>query len=147
MVCFLYILYDPQFKRFTHSHAEPNKMRTVMDAIRHYYASESMTATPYRLEYIYTYTHEADCLMRRFLVETAAVRCTAEGEKSISASLRDVLLKLPELTIDFMEALIRVNVDGYEDPRHGVECVWHRHEVTGKCASEGPGEAWQAVEM
>lgn len=91
-----------------------------MDLVRRYYASDNMTATPYRLEYIYTYTHEPDCLMRRFLVETAAVRCTYEG--AVSESMRGVLAK-PDLEMDFMDALIRVGKEEYTDARHGSRCL------------------------
>jgi len=114
-----------------------------MDTIRHYYASENMTATPFRLEYIYTFTHEAECLMRRFLVETAAVRCVAEG--GVSAALRGVLSKQEEMEGDFMDALIRVGKEEYVDARHGPECAWHRHEVTQACVAE-PAEAWQSTD-
>jgi len=92
-----------------------------MDTFRHYYAAENMTATPYRLEYIYAYTHEPECLMRRFLVETAALRCTAE--ESVSEALRGVLVGKEVLQMDFMNALIRVGREDYEDGRHGAACL------------------------
>nr|POE54332.1 succinate dehydrogenase assembly factor 2, mitochondrial [Quercus suber] len=49
----------------------------VMDLVRNYYATEHISASPYRLEYIYTYTSGPNP-MRRFLVSTAAFRALAE---------------------------------------------------------------------
>lgn len=50
-----------------------------MDLTRNYYATEHMSASPYRLEYIYAYTATSNP-MRRFLVSTAAFRALAEGD-------------------------------------------------------------------
>ena len=129
-----------------------------MDLVRHYYAEQSMTAPAYRLEYIYTYTHSPNP-MRKFLVSTAAYRALEEAPRitsthpmaqeafhapgsHISESIKHVLIKNPEMATDFVEELIKLHRDGEHDARHGVDCLWHEHQQTAKCALQRV-EPWQ----
>lgn len=115
----------------------------VTDSIRHYYFLEKMTASPLRLEYIYTYTAEPN-LMRKFLVETAAYRTLCEPDAPLSGSLRGVLEKNSEMAMDFIEAVVTLHHNGLQDVRkEGNDCAWHVHAHSPPCAKV-PGEAWQA---
>ncbi|EMC92479.1 hypothetical protein BAUCODRAFT_126461 [Baudoinia panamericana UAMH 10762] len=114
----------------------------VMDHIRAYYASADMSASPYRLEYIYAYTSQPN-LMRTFLVETAAWRVLNEGSSTtpsgatgelgerggVSPALFEVLEKGGrELREDFVRALVKFGRDEgqeAEDPRRGLRRDWH----------------------
>lgn len=97
-----------------------------MDLTRHYYHNEKMTAPAFRLEYIYTYTHEPN-LMRNFLISTAAYRCLVEATSVpgvyVSDSIRGVLAKNNEMTIDFAESSIQLHKTGLPDPRAGDDCA------------------------
>ena len=107
-----------------------------MDLIRHYYATQNMTAPSYRLEYIYAYTHGSNH-MRTFLTSTAAYRALEENPKNslvrahtsmtpgshLSESLKGALQKNPEMATDFAEELIKLHRDGEHDARHGVDCA------------------------
>lgn len=116
-----------------------------MDLTRTYYRSEKLTAPAFRLEHIYTATHEPN-YMRTFLVQTAAFRIMCEQpedeEKLISDSMRGVLAKNNEMAVDFAEAALELSKKG-ADPRRGSDCDWHVHEKTPKCETI-PGEAWQS---
>lgn len=95
-----------------------------MDLIRHYYARERMTAPAFRLEYIYTYA--GPCLMRDFLVATAAWRSLSENptaqDAHVTDSMRGVFIKMPEIAVDYADALIQLHRAGL-DPRKGVDCA------------------------
>ena len=108
----------------------------VMDLVRYYYSDQNMTAPAYRLEYIYTYTHQANA-MRTFLVSTAAFRALEEAPRNevtaenpmltpgayLSGSIKDVLAKNPEMAVDFIEEVIKIHRDGELDARHGPDCA------------------------
>lgn len=97
-----------------------------MNLTRHYYHGEKMTAPAFRLEYIYTYTHEPN-LMRSFLIQTAAYRALCEQTSVpgayISDSIRGVLAKNNEMAMDFGEATVQLHKSGLQDPRTGVDCA------------------------
>lgn len=112
--------------------------QTVMDLFRTYYAETGMTAPPFRLQYIFTYTAEPNP-MRRFLVETAAWRSIYGGE-GISEAMKEVLGDRT-MAVDYMEALVKLGKDSGADPRGGGHCAWHVHERTRKC--EETVEPWQ----
>jgi hypothetical protein len=103
----------------------------VMDLVRGYYHATNMSSPPYRLEYIYENTRGSN-KMREFLVSTAAQRVVAEG--GMSSVTRDVLGQGGELTMDFIDALIKVQggEDG-GDVRKGNNCAWHKHVETRAC--------------
>ncbi|TKA83960.1 hypothetical protein B0A55_00231 [Friedmanniomyces simplex] len=115
----------------------------VIDLIRAYYATGNLTAPPYRLQYIYTYTPTANPL-RKFLVATAAWRALYGGEAGggISDAMKEVLGADRALAGDFMQALVVLGRDAGKDPRRGGRCVWHLHEGTRKC-EEGGVEPWE----
>ena len=97
-----------------------------MDLVRHYYAIESMTAPAFRLEYIYTYTHEPNT-MRSFLISTTAFRALCETPQVagvfISDSVRTVLAQNSEIALDFVEALVTLSKNGLPDARRGADCA------------------------
>ncbi|KAF2485339.1 hypothetical protein BDY17DRAFT_293393 [Neohortaea acidophila] len=128
----------------------------VMDLVRDYYREQNMTAAPYRLEYIYTITHGPNH-MRAFLVSTAAFRLLEEHSKSpavteptpassgnafISESMREVLSKNAELSVDFANELVNLHRNGEHDARRGSDCHWHVHTHTQACPAEKT-EPWQ----
>ncbi|CZT17481.1 uncharacterized protein RCC_03315 [Ramularia collo-cygni] len=98
----------------------------VMDLIRNYYRAERMTAPAFRLEYIYTATHEPNA-MKLFLLQSAAYRILCEQPDDsghlISDSIRGTLSKNNEMAVDFAEAVIELSRNGLADPRHGSDCV------------------------
>lgn len=97
-----------------------------MDLTRTYYRTEDMTAPAFRLEYIYSVTHEPNAL-RAFLLQTAAFRALCEkpddSGRLISDSVRGVLSKNNEMAVDFAEALIEESKNDLADPRHGPNCA------------------------
>ena len=107
-----------------------------MDLVRHYYREQNMTAPSYRLEYIYAYTHQPNH-MRTFLVSTAAFRTLEEQPKidlttplpmlhhssHLSSSIKEALIKNPEMATDFVEELINLHRNGAHDARHGANCA------------------------
>ncbi|OCK79820.1 hypothetical protein K432DRAFT_354170, partial [Lepidopterella palustris CBS 459.81] len=50
----------------------------VLDQIRQYYTDTGFTASPFRLDYVYTHTNEP-CDLRDFLVESAASRILSQA--------------------------------------------------------------------
>ena len=153
-ISLIYLHSSRHVRRFANSCA-------VMDLVRHYYAEQNMTAPAYRLEYVYTYTHGANH-MRHFLVSTAAFRCLEETPhpdlaaanpmlhktfyapgSHVSDSIKAVLMKDPEMAIDFIEELVRLRRNGELDARHGADCEWHVHQHTPKCKTERH-EPWQS---
>ncbi|KAK4556678.1 hypothetical protein LTR86_006249 [Recurvomyces mirabilis] len=127
----------------------------VMDHTRTYYHTSTMTASPFRCQYIYTYTPGPN-LMRKFLISTAAWRAlydhTSKPEHNdettntdtpgLSTAMMEVLAKDPIMSADFMHALIEFGRQVAGDPREGGRCVWHVHEGTSKCVEEGL-EPWE----
>ena len=132
-----------------------------MDLVRHYYASQNMTAPAYRLEYIYNFTHGPN-YMRRFLTSTAAFRALEEAPRQeitaanpmlhktfyapgsyISQSIQHALGRNSDLAVDFAEALVRLQRSGEHDVRHGQACEFHVHETSAKCKNERL-EPWQS---
>lgn len=100
-----------------------------------------MTASAYRLEYIYTYTYSPN-EMRTFLVSTAAFRALEEAPSAevtaanpmlhhtfyapgshLSESMRNALTKSPDMAADFVEQLIKLHRNGEHDARHGLDCA------------------------
>lgn len=124
-----------------------------MDLTRTYYLSANLTASPYKLEYIYRTPDTDSNPMRRFLVATAAFRALTEGAVEgkttdgqplyISSSMNEVLLRNPFLITDFTNALITAQREGLPDARKGLMCAWHVHELTPKCRKEAPAEPWE----
>lgn len=119
-----------------------------MDTVRRHYLVENMTASPFRLDYIYTYT-QPPCLMQKFLISTAAFRClddhTANGEDStMSDALRASLVKDSQMFGNFEHAMIHAHQSDMQDMRRGPDCAWHKHETTAKCpADDERVEPWQ----
>lgn len=70
--------------------------RAALDLIRHYYASQNMTAPAYRLEYIYQMTH-GDNAMRRFMINTAAFRALEEAPRQEITAANPMLHKTVSL--------------------------------------------------
>lgn len=101
----------------------------VMDLTRAYYRQTDMSSPPYRLEYIYENTSGPN-KMKDFLVASAAQHAVQEG--GVGAVMRDVLGQGGDLTMDFVDALVKVQADG-TDVRKGKDCEWHIHEQTRKC--------------
>ena len=103
-----------------------------MDLIRDYYAVENMTASPFRLEYIYQYTSGPN-LMRKFLVSTAAFRSLAEKSvegtaadgsvEYLSTSMKSMITKNGDFCVDFVDSLVRLYRLALPDPRHGIACA------------------------
>jgi hypothetical protein len=97
-----------------------------MDMIRHYYASQDMTASTFRIEYIYAYTHDSN-LMRSFLLSTAAYCALVEALKSspepLAIALRDLLAKNNEITLDFIDSMLSLQKSHLADPRAGAKCL------------------------
>ncbi|KAK5674615.1 hypothetical protein LTS10_012616 [Elasticomyces elasticus] len=114
-------------------------MNDVIDLVRDYYTQGGLTAPPYRLQYIYTYTSEPNP-MRKFLVSTAAWRSMYGGE-GISDAMKEVLGD-KTLAVDYMQALIVLGKDDSKDPRKGSHCSWHTHYDTKMCPFE-TSEPWQ----
>lgn len=120
-----------------------------------------MTAPAYRLEYIYTYTHEPN-KMRELMVSTAAYRALEDSHAPpnlsnagplmhqtfyasgsyVSDSIKGALFKNPEMAMDFVEALVKLHRCGEHDPRAGPDCDWHVHDQTSRCRTE-LAEPWQ----
>jgi hypothetical protein len=106
----------------------------VMDLTRAYYRATDLSSPPYRLEYIYENT-SGPSKMREFLVATAAQRVIADG--GMGGVMRDVLAQGGELTVDFIEALVKVQTEESPDVRRGRDCSWHNHGETRKCHQAG----------
>ena len=109
----------------------------VMDLTRAYYRATHMTSPPYRLEYIYENTQGPN-KMREFLVATAAQRTIADG--GMGGVMRDVLGQGGELTVDFLEALVRFQAEEGHDVRRGRDCLWHKHVETRRCRKNATEE-------
>ena len=97
-----------------------------MDMVRHYYASQDMTAPAFRIEYIYAYTHESN-LMRSFLVSTAAYCALVEASKNtpepLTAALRELLTSNNEIALDFIDSMLFLEGNHLGDPRTGSKCL------------------------
>ena len=131
---------------------------TTMDLVRHYYHSQSMTAPPFRVEYVYANTSGSN-YMRDFLVATAAYRALSKGHgdddssmdpsnpDALSEGLKDALRGGGDLPVDFCEELVERSKDEMEDPRKGDNCKWHQHSEgpfgTMKCAKWSGFEAYE----
>lgn len=102
----------------------------VMDLVRAYFRAANLSSPPYRLEYIYENTRGPN-KMREFLVGTTAQRVVADG--GMSNVMKDVMGQGGGLTVDFMEALIKVQGDKGTDVRRGRNCNWHKHVETRPC--------------
>ncbi|EKG10246.1 BTB/POZ-like protein [Macrophomina phaseolina MS6] len=113
----------------------------VMDQIRAYYRKSNMTAPAYRLEYVFENTSGPNHL-RRFLVSTAAYRYLCEREPRLSDSMRGVVAKGGELTVDFAEALAALHQNELMDVRRGPDCAFHDHVETQVCKVRIP-EAYE----
>lgn len=136
---------------------------TVMDHMRTYYHTSRMTASPFRCQYIYTYTLVPNP-MRTFLISTAAWRALYDhsdpnthshangagtehdsslstSDHGLSSAMKEILSGNETMSLDFIQALIEFGRDGGSDgkgdPREGLKCVWHCHESTTKCVEEG----------
>lgn len=114
---------------------------TVMDLVRQYYHGENMTAPAFRLEYVYANT-KGPCLMRNFLVSTAAYRALAEPT-GISDSMSSVLKQGGNVAIDFANALVTLEKNERIDVRKGDPCIWHEHTVAPKCEPWGGFEPFE----
>lgn len=113
----------------------------VMDMVRMYYRTENMTAPPYRLEYLYANTDRA-CMMRKFLVGTAAYRAICEG--TMSQSIKEIVSGGGEVSVDMAMAIIDCHKNGLVDYRRGLDCVWHEHHDSTRCKAKSV-EPWQNV--
>ncbi|KAK5117047.1 hypothetical protein LTR62_006768 [Meristemomyces frigidus] len=62
-------------------------------------------------------------------------------DHGLSDAMKEVLTKDTTMSLDFMQALIEFGrdggSDGKSDPREGLKCTWHIHEMTKKCVEEG----------
>ncbi|KAK4995374.1 hypothetical protein LTR66_004790 [Elasticomyces elasticus] len=116
----------------------------VMDQVRAHYRIHNMTASPFRLEHIYTATATPNH-MRNFLITTAAYRALCEVPIApnvyISDSMKGVLVRGSVITTDFVEALIKLQLNVTEDVRRGDPCVFHVH--SGKKCEKYTAEPWQ----
>ena len=101
-----------------------------------------MSSPPYRLEYIYDNTSGPN-KMRGFLIATAAQRAVAEGGIG-GTVMRDVLAQGGELTVDFMDALIRFQAEEGHDVRRGRDCLWHKHVETKSCRTKASDDESRA---
>lgn len=107
-----------------------------MDLVRAYYRHQSMTAPAFRIEYIYTMTTLPNH-MRNFLGQTAAYRALCETPPApgvyVSESIKGVVRKIPDLAVDFAEALVKLSRNDITDPRKGENCKWHEHSDGKLC--------------
>ncbi|KAI5274410.1 hypothetical protein E4T47_02530 [Aureobasidium subglaciale] len=113
----------------------------TIDLVRSYYRSNNMTAPTFRLEYMYTFT-ETPNKMRKFLVETAAFRALcgeppAKGEY-LTDSMKTLIKKGGEFSVDFAHSLARLTKEDFPDPRKGSKCDWHEHADGKACEKELP---------
>ena len=101
-----------------------------MDLCRAYYRHSSMTAPAYRIEYIYAYTSVPNH-MRNFLLTTAAYRCLCDAPIApgihLSDSMRGLVAKGGDVSVDFTESLIKLSKNGIVDVRRGADCTFHEH--------------------
>lgn len=102
----------------------------VMDLVRTYYATHSLTAPPYRLEYIYKSLPDSNP-MRAFVLSSAAWR--AVHEPPLSESMKALLAKNGALAADFVEAILKHAQDPVYDVRATEACEWHVHHLTPPC--------------
>jgi len=107
----------------------------VMVLIRDYYHTEKMTAPAFRLDYVYSNLAEP-CLMRTFLVSTAAYRALDEPN-GISDSMKGVLKQGGDISVDYATALLNLAKNDRVDVRKGDPCAWHEHTITQKCPGWG----------
>lgn len=125
----------------------------VMDFVRHYYHVESMTAPPFRLEYVYANTSGRN-KMREFLVATAAYRVLSKGHTepedtgALNEEMENLLRGGGDFAVDFTKKLVEEAKDDMEDPRKGDDCNWHEHSDgsfgTRRCASWKGFEAFES---
>jgi len=116
---------------------------TVMDLVRGYYHSRNMTAPAFRLEYVYGNTFEP-CLMRHFLVTTAAYRALL-GPEGLSDSMKAILRNGGDVAVEFDVCLVLLARNEMPDARKGDPCDWHEHTVTPKCPPWGGFEAYESA--
>ena len=122
----------------------------VMDAVRHYYSQEQMTAPPFRLDYIYANTSGPN-KMKDFLVATAAYRVLSKGlpesdsvgytfkqTEPVSDSLKGVLRGGGDVAPDFVDKLILLARNDMEDPRKGDDCKWEKVENPSESTEANP---------
>jgi hypothetical protein len=102
----------------------------VTDLVRTYYREKNMTAPPFRLNYIYEHTPEP-CAMRRFLVATAAYRVLHQG--GLSNVMKDLIEAGGQLAVDLTDQMARMHRDRVPDPRVGLNCAYHDHDMQGGC--------------
>jgi len=112
----------------------------VMDLCRAYYRLGNMTAPAYRIEYIYTFTKTPNH-MRNFLITTAAYRALCEAPvgpgEHLSDSMKELIGKGGDVSLDFAEALIKLNKNGIVDVRRGSNCTFHEHSDGKYCQALG----------
>jgi hypothetical protein len=97
----------------------------VTDLVRIHYRTNNITASPFRLHYIYTHTNHP-CGMRRFLLASAAYRVLGQG--ALSNIMHDLVENGGELAADFAGELVRMHRDRVPDPRKGKACEWHDYD-------------------
>ncbi|KAH0109142.1 hypothetical protein KCU66_g13098, partial [Aureobasidium melanogenum] len=111
----------------------------TIDLVRLYYHENNMTAPTFRLEYIYTFTKTPNH-MRKFLTETAAFRalCGEPAAKGVflSDSMKTLISKGGDFSVDYAHSLIKLAKDDFPDPRKGSKCDWHEHANGKLCAKE-----------
>jgi hypothetical protein len=112
----------------------------VLTQVKVYYRVYKMTASPFRLEYIYAAT-EGPNQMREFLVGTATERVVCEGR--LSSVMKEVLAKRGDFAVDFVQALLQCARNDREgDGRKETEFGYGRDEhvdlkTWGRQVSEG----------
>lgn len=108
----------------------------VMDQVRQYYHSNSMSAPPSRLVYIYQGTN-GPCLMREFLVYTAAQRAVTKSERenrnAVTRHMRELIAKGGKFSTDYVDAVIALHLTPGLDVRGGNVCRWHKHVHSAPC--------------
>ncbi|KIW07736.1 uncharacterized protein PV09_01666 [Verruconis gallopava] len=109
----------------------------VMDLIRAYHRGSNSSCPPYRLEYIYENTSGPN-KMREFLVSATAYHIVAEG--SMTNVMRNVLGHGGELTMDFVDSLIKVKTGESVGVWKEKDCAWHKHIETRPCQRSGSEE-------
>lgn len=111
----------------------------AIDLVRLYYHKNNMTAPTFRLEYIYTFTKTPNH-MRKFLAETAAFRalCGEPAAKSVylSDSMKTLINKGGDISVDYAHSLIKLTKEDFPDPRKGSKCDWHEHADGKLCEKE-----------
>jgi hypothetical protein len=110
-----------------------------MDLVRLYYHQNNMTAPTFRLEYMYTFTKTPNH-MRKFLTETAAFRalCGEPAAKAVylSDSMKTLINKGGDFSVDYTHSLIKITKEDFPDPRKGSRCDWHEHADGKLCGKD-----------